>query len=108
MQPVTQPLLLLSLVLPSFPSISLLLPPYIPPYRGVAYSVKAYQIPLGSRIAKGVPLPQVLPISSEEQVKRSITSSAFIFLRNLTVLFCIAVNTSALYNTRSTALDDTC
>ena len=36
--------------------------------RGVAYSVKAYQIPLGSRVAKGVPLPQVLPISSEEQV----------------------------------------
>ena len=39
-----------------------------PSLRGVAYSVKAYQIPLGSRIAKGVPLPQVLPITSEEQV----------------------------------------
>ena len=31
--------------------------------------MKAYQIPLGSRVAKGVPLPQVLPISSEEQVR---------------------------------------
>jgi hypothetical protein len=56
------------LILPQFcPSFPL---PFILPYhRGVAYSVKAYQIPLGSRIAKGVPLPQVLPISSEEQVK---------------------------------------
>lgn len=34
--------------------------------RGVAYSIKAFQIPKGSRYAKGVPLPQVLPIGAEE------------------------------------------
>lgn len=66
--------------------------------RGVAYSVKAYQIPLGSRIAKGVPLPQVLPISSEEQVRHHwhcSTHLAFIAKRDNTVLHC-------------TALDDVC
>lgn len=30
----------------------------------MAYSVKAYEIPKASRHAKGVPLPQVLPIAS--------------------------------------------
>ena len=29
-------------------------------HKGIAYSVKAFQIPIASRIAKGVPLPQVL------------------------------------------------
>lgn len=36
--------------------------------RGIAYSVKAHQIPLGTRTARGVPLPQVLPIGLKEQV----------------------------------------
>ena len=36
--------------------------------RGIAYSVKAYQVPIASRTAKGVPLPQLLPISSQEDV----------------------------------------
>jgi DNA gyrase subunit A len=45
--------------------------------RGIAYSVKAYQIPLGSRIAKGVPLPQVLPIGADEQVTSVIPIDHF-------------------------------
>ena len=56
-----------------------------PHHRGVAYSVKAYQIPLGSRIAKGVPLPQVLPISSEEQVhwRHYMNSNSFWILSKI-------------------------
>ena len=45
--------------------------------RGVAYSVKAYQVPLGSRTARGVPLPQVLPIASEDQVTSVIPVDDF-------------------------------
>jgi DNA gyrase subunit A len=45
--------------------------------KGVAYSVKAYQIPLGSRIAKGVPLPQVLPIGQNEQVTSVIPIESY-------------------------------
>ena len=45
--------------------------------KGIAYSVRAYQIPLGSRVAKGVPLPQVLPISSEEQITSVIPVDVF-------------------------------
>ena len=45
--------------------------------KGVAYSLKAYQVPLGSRIAKGVPLPQVLPINSEEKVTSVIPIESF-------------------------------
>ena len=45
--------------------------------RGVAYSVKAFQIPQASRIAKGVPLPQVLPIGSEEKVTSVIPVDKF-------------------------------
>ena len=45
--------------------------------RGIAYSVKAYQVPLGSRIARGVPLPQVLPIASEDQVTSVIPVDDF-------------------------------
>lgn len=30
--------------------------------KGLAYGVRAYQVPLGSRIAKGTPLPQVVAI----------------------------------------------
>ena len=36
--------------------------------RGIAHSVKAHQIPLASRIAKGVPLPQVLPIAGDQTI----------------------------------------
>eukprot|EP00903_Cladosiphon_okamuranus_P010462 g9898.t1 len=36
--------------------------------RGVAYGIRAFQVPVGSRIAKGVPVPQVLPIAGDEQI----------------------------------------
>jgi DNA gyrase subunit A len=36
--------------------------------RGVAYSLRAYQIPESSRTAKGYPLVQMLPIPKEEKV----------------------------------------
>jgi DNA gyrase subunit A len=45
--------------------------------KGVAYSTKAYSIPLGSRIAKGVPLPQIMPFSSEEQVTSVLPIESF-------------------------------
>ena len=34
--------------------------------RGVAYSLRAYQVPEGSRVARGIPMVQMLPIPKEE------------------------------------------
>jgi DNA gyrase subunit A len=45
--------------------------------KGKAYSVKAFQVPAGSRIAKGVPIPQVLPINSDEIVTSVIPVDSF-------------------------------
>lgn len=45
--------------------------------RGIAYTTKAFQIPLGSRIAKGTPLPQVLPIGQNEVVTSLIPIDSF-------------------------------
>ncbi|HEY9877949.1 MAG TPA: DNA topoisomerase (ATP-hydrolyzing) subunit A [Leptolyngbyaceae cyanobacterium] len=36
--------------------------------RGVSYSLRAYQIPEGSRVARGVPIVQMLPIPVEEGI----------------------------------------
>ncbi len=36
--------------------------------RGIVYSLRAYQIPMGSRTARGVPLVQMLPISRDEKI----------------------------------------
>ncbi|RYG63659.1 DNA gyrase subunit A, partial [archaeon] len=36
--------------------------------RWVAYSLGAYQVPLGSRYAKGTPLPSVLPMDADEHL----------------------------------------
>lgn len=36
--------------------------------RGVAYSIRAFQVPIASRTAKGVPVPQVLPMGAEEKI----------------------------------------
>ena len=44
---------------------------------GIAYSIKAYKVPLGSRTAKGVPLPQVLPISSDDKITSVIPIDTF-------------------------------
>jgi DNA gyrase subunit A len=46
-------------------------------YRGIAYSVKAHQIPLLSRVARGTPLPQVLSIAGDETVTSVIPVSEF-------------------------------
>lgn len=45
--------------------------------KGIAYSIKAYQVPLGSRIAKGVPLPAILPFSAQETVTSVIPIESF-------------------------------
>lgn len=45
--------------------------------KGKAYSVKAFQVPIASRTAKGVPLPQVLPINSDELVTSVIPVDSF-------------------------------
>ena len=34
----------------------------------MAYALKAYEVPLSSRIAKGTPIPQILTIKTEEKV----------------------------------------
>jgi len=36
--------------------------------RGVVYALNAYQVPIGSRTARGTPLLQMLPISQEEKI----------------------------------------
>ncbi|CAM9092331.1 unnamed protein product [Pylaiella littoralis] len=36
--------------------------------RGVAYGIRAFQVPVGSRTAKGVPVPQVLPLAGDEEI----------------------------------------
>ena len=45
--------------------------------RGVAYSLRAYQIPESSRTAKGYPLVQMLPIPREEKVTSVIGVNEF-------------------------------
>ncbi len=43
----------------------------------MAYSKRAFQIPLGARTAKGVPLPQVLPIGTSETITSVIPVVSF-------------------------------
>ena len=45
--------------------------------RGVVYSLKAYQIPMGSRIARGMPVVQLLPVPREEQITSVMAVSEF-------------------------------
>jgi DNA gyrase subunit A len=45
--------------------------------RGVLYSVRGFQIPQASRTAKGVPMPQVLPITADEKVTSVIPVDSF-------------------------------
>jgi DNA gyrase subunit A len=44
--------------------------------RGIAYRVKAYQIPLASRTARGTPAPAVLPLKSNEKISTMISYSS--------------------------------
>jgi DNA gyrase subunit A len=45
--------------------------------RGVVYCLRAYQIPVSSRTAKGVPLVQLLPIPKEERITSVIPVREF-------------------------------
>ena len=45
--------------------------------RGVVYSLKAYQIPVGSRTSRGVPIVQMLPIPKEERITSVVPVSEF-------------------------------
>jgi DNA gyrase subunit A len=46
--------------------------------RGIAYCLKAYQIPTASRTARGVPIVQMLPISHEEKITSIVSVTEFI------------------------------
>lgn len=45
--------------------------------RGVVYSLKAYQIPLGSRTSRGTPIVQMLPIPKEEKITSIVPVDEF-------------------------------
>lgn len=45
--------------------------------RGVVYSLKAYQIPTGSRTSRGVPIVQLLPIPRDEKITSVVPVSEF-------------------------------
>jgi DNA gyrase subunit A len=45
--------------------------------RGVAYSLRAYQVPEGSRAAQGVPIVQMLPIPKEERITSVLAVQEF-------------------------------
>ncbi|PSP18037.1 MAG: DNA gyrase subunit A [Cyanobacteria bacterium QS_8_64_29] len=45
--------------------------------RGVVYSLPAYEIPAASRTARGTPIVQMLPISSEETITSVVPVDAF-------------------------------
>lgn len=45
--------------------------------RGVVYSLNAYQIPISSRAARGVPIVQMLPISRDEKITSMVPVSEF-------------------------------
>jgi DNA gyrase subunit A len=44
---------------------------------GIAYGLRAYQVPTGSRTAKGTPIPSVLPISADQVVTAVLPVSEF-------------------------------
>ncbi|MFM2064430.1 MAG: hypothetical protein RLZZ507_4101 [Cyanobacteriota bacterium] len=45
--------------------------------RGVVYSLKTYQIPLGSRTSRGTPIVQMLPIPKEEKITSIVPVDEF-------------------------------
>ncbi|MCE2718359.1 MAG: DNA gyrase subunit A [Dolichospermum sp.] len=45
--------------------------------RGVVYSLKAYQIPVGSRTSRGTPIVQMLPIPKEEKITSIVPVDEF-------------------------------
>eukprot|EP00591_Stephanopyxis_turris_P003786 CAMPEP_0195525342 /NCGR_PEP_ID=MMETSP0794_2-20130614/25760_1 /TAXON_ID=515487 /ORGANISM="Stephanopyxis turris, Strain CCMP 815" /LENGTH=262 /DNA_ID=CAMNT_0040655789 /DNA_START=156 /DNA_END=944 /DNA_ORIENTATION=- len=45
--------------------------------KGVAFGLRAFQVPTGSRVAKGVPIPSVLPLKSDDVVASILPVSKF-------------------------------
>jgi len=45
--------------------------------RGIAYGVRAFEVPTGTRTAKGVPIPSVLPVKADDVVTSVLTLSSF-------------------------------
>jgi DNA gyrase subunit A len=56
--------------------------------RGVVYTVNAYQIPAGSRTARGIPIVQMLLISKEEKITSMVAVSEFTEDDYLVMLTC--------------------
>lgn len=76
--------------------------------RGISYCVRAYQIPIGSRTSRGMPVVQLLPISREEKITSIVPVSAFTDDEYLVMLtqkgFIKKTRLSAFSNIRSNGL----
>ncbi|XQQ07443.1 MAG: DNA gyrase subunit A [Leptolyngbya sp. IPPAS B-1204] len=76
--------------------------------RGVAYCLKAYQIPTGSRTARGTPIVQMLPISHEEKITSVVSVTEFADEEYLVMLtqkgFIKKTQLSAFSNIRANGL----
>ncbi|AFZ48733.1 DNA gyrase subunit A [Cyanobacterium stanieri PCC 7202] len=76
--------------------------------RGVVYALNAYQIPSSSRNARGMPIIQMLPISSEEKITSILAVSEFTDHEYLVMLtrngFIKKTALSAFGNIRSNGL----
>ncbi|MBD2123747.1 DNA topoisomerase (ATP-hydrolyzing) subunit A [Trichocoleus sp. FACHB-262] len=56
--------------------------------RGVVYCLKAYQIPIGSRTSRGMPVVQMLPIPRNEKITSIVPVSEFSSDEYLVMLTC--------------------
>ncbi|HEY9860947.1 MAG TPA: DNA topoisomerase (ATP-hydrolyzing) subunit A [Candidatus Obscuribacterales bacterium] len=56
--------------------------------RGVVYCLKAYQIPVGSRTSRGIPVVQMLPIPRNEKITSIVPVSEFSSDEYLVMLTC--------------------
>nr|WP_290222827.1 DNA topoisomerase (ATP-hydrolyzing) subunit A [Trichocoleus desertorum] len=56
--------------------------------RGVVYCLKAYQIPVGSRTSRGMPVVQMLPIPRDEKITSIVPVSEFSSDEYLVMLTC--------------------
>lgn len=45
--------------------------------KGIAYGLRAYQVPTGSRVAKGHPIPSVLPLEADDEITAFLPISEF-------------------------------
>ena len=46
-------------------------------FRGNAYNIKAYDVPIASRTAKGIAITQLLPISRNETITSLVAVNSF-------------------------------